>query len=226
LNINAESTEVATMNAPAMPPQLRGSPAHYKLDANANGVLMTLDEFKALEPEECDQRFRYELIHGVVIVSPPPGDGEADPNDELGYLLRSYQYSPQGKCLDKTLFEREVATTAGIRRVDRALWIGFVRPIDSRVDLPTILVEFVSPGKRAWLRDYQQKRDEYLERGCLEYWVIDRFRRTMSVYYQPPARPAERVVTESEIYTTPLLPGFELPLARLLKLADLHPIDE
>jgi Uma2 family endonuclease len=213
-------TEVGTMNAPAMPPQLRSSPTQYKLDANANGVLMSLEEFNALQPEECDQRFRYELIHGVVIVSPPPSDGEIDTNDELGRLLRNYQDTPQGKCLDKTLFEREVATSAGIRRVDRALWIGYGRSIDSKVDLATILVEFVSPGKRAWLRDYHQKRDEYLERGCLEYWVIDRFRRTMTVYFQPPTRPAERVISEKEIYTTPLLPGFELPLQRLLQLAD------
>ena len=106
------------MNAPAMPRQLRSLTREYRLDGNANGVLMSCEEFNALRPEECDQRFRYELLHGVVIVSPPPSDGEADPNDELGHLLRSYQYGPQGKVLDKTLFEREVATSAGIRRVD------------------------------------------------------------------------------------------------------------
>jgi Uma2 family endonuclease len=47
--------------------------------------------------------------------------------------------------------------------------------------------------------------------GAKEYWVIDRFRRTMTVYYQPPANPAERILTENELYTTPLSPGFELP---------------
>lgn len=31
---------------------------------------------------------------------------------------------------------------------------------------------------------------------------------------------AEQVVAEKEIYRTGLLPGFELPLARLLELAD------
>lgn len=208
------------MNAPTMPPQLRGFQRPLLLDANSNGLLMSREEFEAITEDDCDPRFRYELLNGVVIVSPPPSDAESDPNDELGHLLRAYQEKPEGKCLDKTLFEREVLTSVGIRRVDRAIWIGFGRPISSKVDLPTILVEFVSPGKKAWRRDYEQKRDEYLERGCKEYWVIDRFRRTMTVYFQPPAEPKERVVAESEIYTTPLLPGFELPLARLLKLAD------
>jgi Uma2 family endonuclease len=208
------------MNAPTMPPQLRGYRPPLLLDQHSNGLLMSREEFQAITEDDCDPHFRYELINGVVVVSPPPSDGEIDPNDELGHLLRSYQQTPQGKCLDKTLFEREVITSVGIRRIDRALWIGFGRPISSKVDLPTIVVEFVSPGKKAWLRDYVQKRDEYLEVGAKEYWVIDRFRRTMTVYFAPPAEPKERVVAESETYATPLLPGFELPLKKLLELAD------
>jgi Uma2 family endonuclease len=203
-----------------MPSQMRQLHAPLLVDASSNGIFMSREEFEALTEDDCDPRFRYELINGVLVVSPPPSDGEIDPNDELGHLLRTYQASSQGKCLDKTLFEREVATSVGIRRVDRALWIGFGRPISSKVDLPTIIVEFVSPGKRAWLRDYEQKRVEYLALGCREYWVIDRFRRTMTIYFPLLADLKQRVVTESETYSTPLLPGFELPLKRLLDLAD------
>ena len=35
-----------------------------------------------------------------------------------------------------------------------------------------------------------------------------------------PGEPPEVVVKAEETYRTPLLPGFELPLARLLKVAD------
>jgi Uncharacterized protein conserved in cyanobacteria len=196
------------------------------LDGNSNGYLMSREEFEALTVEDCDPRFRYELLNGVVIVSPPPSDGEVDPNDELGRLLRNCKDTPQGKCLDNTLFEREVATSVGIRRVDRAIWIGFGRAISSKVDLPTILVEFVSPSKRAWRRDYEQKRDEYLAIGTKEYWVIDRFRRTMTVYYPPTAKPPLRVVGENETYATQLLPGFKLPIAKLMALADLYRDEE
>jgi Uma2 family endonuclease len=198
----------------------------FRLHAGSNGLLMSLEDFEDLSPDECDQRFRYELINGVVIVSPPAGDGEADANDELGRLLRNYQDTPQGKALDATLFEREVRTRVGIRRVDRALWIGFGRSVSSKRDRATILVEFVSPGKKAALRDCETKRDEYLEMGAKEYWVIDRFRRTMTVYFQPPANPAHRVVADSETYTTPLLPGFELPLSRLFKYVGKPDTDE
>lgn len=54
----------------------------------------------------------------------------------------------------------------------------------------------------------------------VEYWVIDRFRRTLTVFRKPPGAPAEQVVEEQRTYRTPLLPGFELPLSQLLGRAD------
>jgi Uma2 family endonuclease len=56
-----------------------------------------------------------------------------------------------------------------------------------------------------------------MEIGIQEYWLIDRFRRIMTVFR--PNQP-EIILTESETYSTPLLPGFELPLARLFAVAD------
>ena len=53
-----------------------------------------------------------------------------------------------------------------------------------------------------------------------EYWVIDRFRRTLTVFSFSGEVDQERVILEKQSYETPLLPGFELPLARLLTLAD------
>jgi Uma2 family endonuclease len=213
------------MNAPTFVAK-RWDQTKFVLDGESNGYLMSREEFAALTEDDCDPRFRYELLNGVVIVSPPPSDGEAGPNDELGFLLRTYKLTPQGKCLDNTLFEREVAASVGIRRVDRAIWVGFGRRISSKVDLPTILVEFVSPGKRAWRRDYEQKREEYLAIGTKEYWVIDRFRRTMTVCFSPPTDPPSRVISENDVYFTPLLPGFELPLSRLMQLADQYGDEE
>ena len=53
-----------------------------------------------------------------------------------------------------------------------------------------------------------------------EYWIIDRFQRTMTVYFQSGDKVKKKVVRENQTYTTDLLPGFELPLGRLLALAD------
>jgi Uma2 family endonuclease len=182
---NPPDSSEQVMSIAQLPSALPEERAVLRLHAGSNGTLMAIEEFESLTEENCDPRFRYELINGVVIVNPPPGDFEIDANDELGHLLRKYQETPAGKALDKTLFEREVRTRVGIRRVDRALWIGFGRPIRSKRDRATNLVEFVSAGKRAMLRDYEEKRDEYLEIGAKEYWVIDRFRRDDGVLPSP-----------------------------------------
>ena len=190
-----------------------------RLDQSSNGMLMTPEEFDAVA--DYDDRYVYELIHGVLIVSPIPGESERDPNEELGFLFRLYQSTqPEGKNLDKTLSEQYIPLPDSRRRADRVVWIGRGRVPDPSVDIPAIVAEFVSKRKRDRVRDYQEKRREYQALGVREYWVIDRFNRTMSVFKNIPGEPAETIVKAEETYRTPLLPGFELPLARLLKVAD------
>jgi Uma2 family endonuclease len=180
------------------------------------GTLMTPEEFDAVE--ECDELYVYELIHGVLVVNPPPLEVERGPNDELGFLLRLYRYQhPQGAALDETLPEHYVRTPDSRRRADRVIWAGLGRQPDPRRDTPTIAIEFVSAGKRNRRRDYVEKRDEYLAAGVTAYWIFDRFRRTLTVYHR--GLP-ELVISESETYRSPLLPGFEVPLAQLLAVAD------
>ena len=95
---------IATQEVPRLP-----------LGPDSSGACLTPAEFDAAEFEE---GWRYELIHGVLVVSPPPLRKERDPNDELGYWLRRYQEShPQGRAMDATLPEETVVTrwTAGAR---------------------------------------------------------------------------------------------------------------
>jgi Uma2 family endonuclease len=190
-----------------------------RLRRAANGMLLTPEEFDAVT--DYDDRYDYELIHGVVIVNPIPLIAERDPNEELGSWLRVYKTShPQGAALDATVWEQYLRTHDSRRKADRVIWAGLGRLPDPTVDVPTIVVEFVSKRKRDRWRDYVEKRREYLALGVQEYWIIDRFRRIMTVYRRQPGQPAEQVVAEADTYRTDLLPGFELPLARLLALAD------
>ncbi|MCY2992767.1 MAG: Uma2 family endonuclease [Planctomycetota bacterium] len=62
-------------------------PELLQLGPDANGSLLTPAEFDAAEFEE---GWRYELIRGVLIVSPAPSREERDPNGELEWLLRDY----------------------------------------------------------------------------------------------------------------------------------------
>jgi len=184
------------------------------------GTLMTPEEFDAVE--DCDELYCYELINGVLVVTPPPSEGERGPNDLFGHLLRTYQEQhPSGTALNYTVTEHKVPTGGNRRRADRVIWAGLGRVPDVRRDLPTIVIEFVSEGKRDRHRDYVEKRNEYLEAGIAEYWSIDRFRRQMTAVRATKGSPTEVVVQEQETYSTPLLPGFELPLAKILAEADM-----
>ena len=183
------------------------------------GIRMTTEEFDAIE--DYDELYRYELVNGVLVVNPIPLEGQSSPNEFLGGLLFVYKHQhPNGSVVDETLQERYIHLPNSRRQPDRVIWAGLGRLPDPRVDVPTIAVEFVSAGKRNWIRDYETKRDEYLAAGVKEYWIIDRFARTMTVHSPGEKAPHSQIVAENETYHTPLLPGFELPLAQLLAEAD------
>ncbi len=181
--------------------------------ANA-GLRMSVKEF--LEHDDWERGPRYQLIAGVLIVSPEVSGGERFPNDELAYLLRNYRDAHPEFDLSDTAYECDVRTSIGIRRVDRAIYMNLGRPAES-LDIPTIIIEFVSEGSRNAERDYVEKREEFAAIGVKEYWVIDRFDRTLTVF----AGTAEPI-QESESYSTPLLPGFVLPVRKILDIADRH----
>jgi Uma2 family endonuclease len=205
------------MSVALLKPRLKLRPS-VTIGFECAGIRMSEDEFDAAD---FDDQWVYELINGVLVVSPIPGEAEVDPNEELGRMLRNYREShPKGKSLDRTLPERYVQWPKNRRRADRLIWAGLGRRPMPKRDVPAIAVEFVSHGRRNWLRDYSEKLEEYMALGVLEYWVIDRFDRTMTVFTKTRGKQHRRVVRATQVYRTPLLPGFQLRLAVLFKLAD------
>lgn len=188
------------------------------IGADSAGIRMTPEEFDAIE--DWDDDYRYELIHGVLVVSPPASNIEVDLSLELVHWLRNYNDTVKPNPIDKVLVERYVRLPDSRRRPDGTMWIGLGRVPDEKTDMPTIAIEFVSPGKRAWRRDYIEKRAECLAGGMKEYWVVDRFTRSMTVFTHPAGKPAEIAIAEKDVYRTDLLPGFELSLSKLMALAD------
>lgn len=185
-----------------------------QLGPGAAGSPLTPDEF---DTAKFERGWRYELIHGVLVVSPATSPQERDPNEELGYWLRSYRdHHVDGPVLDKTLPEHDIHIGDQRRRADRVIWAGLGR-LPAIDETPTIAIEFVSEGKRNMARDYEEKRREYLACGIKEYWVINRFERTMRVYRLDGSSLSMR---ENDVYQTDLLPNFELNLSKLLATSD------
>jgi Uma2 family endonuclease len=193
--------------------------AELAIGLESAGALLTPEEFDAIT--DYDENYRYELIHGVLVVNPIPNPEETGPNEFLGYLLLKYQDEyPRGNTLDDTLPQQYVRTTFGRRIADRLIWAGLGRMPQLRNDPATIAVEFVSAGRRNRRRDYEEKRQEYGEAGIKEYWIFDRFVRTLTVVAYSGGEPVETVFSETQTYESPLLPGFVVPLQRILQSAD------
>jgi Uma2 family endonuclease len=187
-----------------------------RLGPRSAGLLLDPAEFDGARFQD---GWRYELINGVLVVSPTPSRQERGPNQSLGRWLEDYQEThPQGGALDATLPEEEIQTKQNRRRLDRAIWAGNGRD-PAEGEAPTIAVEFVSRGKVNQERDYTAKRAEFREIGVQEYWVIDRFSRSMTVY-RFISRNKDIELRIAEDYEAPLLPGFVLSLSRLLAVAD------
>jgi Uma2 family endonuclease len=189
------------------------------LGPESAGILMTPEEFDAVE--DYDECYTYELIHGVLVVNPIPNPEETGPNEFLGHLLWEYQQHHQnGRVLDDSLPQQYVRVSHGRRIADRLIWIGLGRVPNVQADPAAIAIEFVSAGRRNRKRDYEEKRLEYGESGIKEYCIFDRFRRTLTVVAYSGSQETETVISETQTYESPLLPGFVLPLDSILQSAD------
>ena len=184
-----------------------------------NGICLSPDEFDAIS--EYDDCFQYELIRGVLVVNPMPSPAERAANEELGCLFRKFRdLHPEGRFLNATLPGEYICLRGNRRRSARAVWVGLGRHPRPTVDLPSIVVDFVAQSRRHWRGEYAEKRDEFFDAGGSEYWLVDPFGRMMTVFHKAEAALEQHIVREGEIYRTPLLPGFELDLSKLLAVAD------
>ncbi|MSR58976.1 MAG: Uma2 family endonuclease [Planctomycetaceae bacterium] len=189
----------------------------FVISRRHNGIRMSPEEFDSCE--DFDELYSYELINGVLIVNAAPSRFETDPNEELGRWIRNFQELNPG-IVNKTLYEHYIYTDNSRRRADRLIWVGYGEAFDLDKDLPTIAVEFVSKRRRDQLRDYVDKRDEYLALGIAEYWVINRFDRTLNAFRRSAIGYETQIVGDQETYRPTLIPGFELPLGKLLDVCN------
>jgi Uma2 family endonuclease len=84
---------------------------------------------------------------------------------------------------------------------------------------PDLVVEIGSPGTRR--RDETIKRRLYEREGVTEYWVVDPDIDVIRVYTPTGngrfGRPTELSSEAGDVLRTPLLPGLEIPVARVFE---------
>jgi Uma2 family endonuclease len=80
--------------------------------------------------------------------------------------------------------------------------------------LPDLVIEVISPGSET--RDYTEKREEYLQAGIKEYWIVDAERQEILVLCRTRGKWKETILQAGDTYATKLFPGFELDCSKVL----------
>jgi Uma2 family endonuclease/uncharacterized protein YndB with AHSA1/START domain len=189
-----------------------------------HGHAMSLADFDHAEGRE---GYLYELSRGIIAVTDVPGKLHAAIMDAIKLQFFAYRLTHPGvihllpsgnEC--KILLERlqserhpdlSIYKTPPPEPDNDDLWSSWV---------PEIVVEVVSSGSES--RDYVEKREEYLQFGVQEYWIVDAFKQQMLVLQRYRGNWGEKVIRARGKYKCPTLPGFEFACAPVFQAAKIY----
>jgi Uma2 family endonuclease len=178
-----------------------------------HGRPISADEFASAEYRE---PWEYERVGGRLVVMSPGGQQHNDGTRPWRRLLGQY-WNTHLDLVEDVLPGAWVRVGGGNDRIgDIGVYLvarGEVPPVPDRV--PELMFEIVSPDRKSRQRDFVEEREEYYRLGIREYVVIDRYTRRVTVFTHAAAGYEERVLTEADTYTSPLLPGLAILLAEV-----------
>jgi len=168
---------------------------------------MTADEYMDL-PE--DPLSRYELIDGVVTMTPSPA---FDHQNTIAEIVTQFGIFLRGNRLGRVAVVFDVKVRDDVVHQPDVAYFRESKARQSRAKVkvaPDIVVEIVSPD--SWERDHVTKRANYEAAGVGEYWIIDPERNAFTFLVLEGGAYRE-VEAASDRYASTILPGFELDLA-------------
>jgi Uma2 family endonuclease len=185
-----------------------------------HGRHMSLDEFDHAEVRE---GFLYELSRGVITVADVPKLRHLAQVNAIQRQVRVYDAANPGRIHTIAGGSDCKLLIAGLeseRHPDLALYK--TPPPEEGEDVwslwvPEIVVEVVSPSSRQ--RDYEEKPEEYLRFGVMEYWIVDADKAEMLVLRRSRGLWTERTIRPPAPYRTRLLPGFAFAIGPVFAAA-------
>jgi Uma2 family endonuclease len=195
--------------------------AAIKIGPADHGRRMSLAEFDHAKVQE---GYLYELGRGVIVVSDVPKKRHLLQVVSIRKQLNSYDLAHPGRIqviASGSECKIMVAGYESERHPDLAVYMTL--PPEEGEDfwfiwIPELVIEVVSSGSK--LRDYQEKREEYLAFGVREYRIFDAEKREMLVLGRVGGRWRERIVRPPEVYRTRLLPGLRFSCAQVFQAAN------
>lgn len=162
--------------------------------------------------------YRYELLHGRVVMSPPAGY----PHGAVAVRISS-PIAPLARATGAIVFDSSqgfelptgdtVAPDVSVVSAER--W-ALTTPIMGKFlrVVPELAVEILSESTAS--RDRGEKKGIYGAAGVLEYWIVDPRARTVTVFRGTGERfDGGRIYAENEKLQSRVLPALQLPIATL-----------
>ena len=187
----------------------------YQTEPHYRGVRLSAEEYFALP----DDGYNYELVDGVMMMSPSPTPEHQAVAMEIAAQLAIYLRDHD---VGRVLAETDVSL--GRNKAGRDLVykpeIVFLRTerlaqVRGRiVGAPDLVVEIISPDSRRY--DSETKRDDYERHGVHEYWLIDPERDAMTFHRRRGDR-FEVIEPDADRFASQAVPGFVLDLALVRK---------
>lgn len=178
-----------------------------------HGLRMTADQFFALP----DDGHRYELVDGILIMSPSPSPiHQRVAMEVIRQLLFFLDKNPIGRLYHELDIQLNKSNTGTDRAYKPELIFvkGMTRESEPRriVAPVDMVLEVVSPDRREF--DLETKRLDYGQAGIGEYWVADpeldsiRFWRRQGTAFV-------EVFAEGGLFRSQAVPGFQLDVNRV-----------
>ncbi|MBC7654536.1 MAG: Uma2 family endonuclease [Oligoflexus sp.] len=168
---------------------------------------------------------RLELIKGKIFkMTPAPNRSHQDVSINLTSKL--YNFLNNDKCKvysapfdvrlpKKSISDKEVYN---VLQPDICV-ICDLSKLDDKgcIGAPDIVVEILSPGNSK--KEMSNKFDVYQESGVKEYWIISPIEKTLTNYilHEDGLFYANRPFIEDDLFTTVILPGFEMKMAEIFE---------
>ena len=177
---------------------------------------LTYDDLVAMFPD--DDGVRRELIGGEIVVTPSPATRHQRLVMRLTLSLGNHleAHPHQGEVFIARF--DVVMTPYDVVEPDLLVVLGDQRDIltDKNVrGAPGLVIEILSPSTRK--RDQTLKRQLFDREGVREYWMVDPDRTQVAVHRRSAdgSFPLATTLDANGTLTTPLLPGWGLPLDKL-----------
>jgi Uma2 family endonuclease len=181
------------------------------------GLKLTYDDF-VLFP---DDGKRHELIDGEHYVTPSPNTRHQQISLNLTLMIGNWlETNPIGRLFYApfdVVFSNFDVVEPDLLYLSNQRAADVITPLHVR-GTPELVVEIGSPGTRK--RDETIKRHLYERSGVSEYWVVDPDTEVLRVYQRSQnkfGRPIELSREAGDVLRTPLMPGLDLPLARIFR---------